>query len=127
MALANITRRSVERRLRKAIWSGRPVDLRSGNAGADDPAHGAGWDAQRTIAAAVLAELLTNIEGSRRPRALRLAGAPIVGRLDLDGTELVCPLLLWGCWFAEPVDLEVAQAPSWDCGAATCLVCPPRS
>jgi adhesin HecA-like repeat protein len=106
----NTTRRGVERELRKAIWTGRPVDLRTGNATADNPTHGAGWAAQRIVAAALLAELLTSTQGSRRPRALRLAGARIVGRLDLVATELVCPLLLWGCWFAEPVDLEEAQA-----------------
>jgi hypothetical protein len=59
-----------------------------------------------------LAELLTNAEGSRRPRALRLAGARVIGRLDLDAAELVCPLLLRGCWFAEPLILDEAQAPA---------------
>jgi hypothetical protein len=88
------------------------VDWRTGDAAADDSAQGAGWDAERTVAAALLAELLTDAEGPRRPRALRLAGARIVGRLNLGATELVCPLLLWGCWFAEPVVLDEAQAPA---------------
>src|SRR5215207_2791596 len=112
LTLGETTRRGVERELRKAIWTGRLADLRTGDATADDPACGAGWSAERTVAAALLAELLTSAEGSRRPRTLRLAGARIVGRLDLEATELVCPLLLQGCWFAEPVILAEAQAPA---------------
>jgi adhesin HecA-like repeat protein len=100
----------VEQELREAMLTGRPVDWRTGDSKADDPAHGAGWDAQRTIPATLLAELLTNTEGPRRPRALRLAGARIIGQLDLEAAELVCELLLGGCWFAEPVILDQAQA-----------------
>jgi hypothetical protein len=112
MALAETTRAGVEDELREAMLTGRSVDWRTGDAEADDPAHGASWDTQRTVAAASLAELLTTTEGSRRPRALRLAGARIVGQLDLETTELVCPLLLRGCWFAEPLILADAQAPA---------------
>jgi adhesin HecA-like repeat protein len=102
----------VEQELREAMLTGRLVDWRAGDSGADDPAHGDGWDAQRTVSAALLAELLTNRDGPRRPRALRLAGARIIGQLDLEAAELVCELLLGGCWFAEPVILDQAQAPS---------------
>src|SRR5215211_3963427 len=105
MAVADTTRANVEQELREAMLTGRAVDWRTGDAATDDPAHGAGWGTQRTVDGTLLAELLTNAEGPRRPRALRLAGARIVGRLDLEATELVCPLLLWGCWFAEPVIL----------------------
>jgi hypothetical protein len=87
------------------------VDWRRRDARADDPAHGAGSDAQRTVPAELLADLLTDTGGSRRPRALRLAGARIVGQLDLEATELVCPLLLEGCWFAEALVLDEARAP----------------
>jgi hypothetical protein len=112
MALAETTRAGVEAELREAIRTGQLVDLRTGDPVADDPAHGAGWDAQRTVAAVLLAELLTSAEGPRRPRALRLAGARVVGQLDLEATALVCPLLLHGCWFAEPVNLAEARAPA---------------
>jgi hypothetical protein len=108
--LADTTRADAEQELREAILAGRLVDWRTGDARADDPVHGAGWDAQRTVAAALLAELLTNEQGPLRPRALQLAGARIVGQLDLEATELVCPLLLRGCWFAEPVVLDEARA-----------------
>lgn len=110
MTLAETTRAGVEQELREAMQTGRLVDLRTGNPAADDPAHGAGWDRQRTIPAELLAELLTNTEGSRRPRPLRLAGARIMDQLDLEAAELVCPLMLQECWFAEPVILDEAQA-----------------
>ena len=112
MALANTTRAGVEDELREAILNGRLVDWRTGDAADDDPGHGAGWEAQRAVAAALLAELLTNAGGSRRPRALRLAGARILGQLDLEATELLCPLLLQGCWFAEPMVLDEARTPA---------------
>jgi hypothetical protein len=113
MALADATRSGVEDELREAIRTGRQVDWRTGVATADDLAHGGDWDAQRTVAAALLAELLlTAPEESRRPRGLRLTGARIVGELNLEATELACPLLLQGCWFAEPVILAEAQAPA---------------
>jgi hypothetical protein len=112
MVLADATRAGADQELREAMLTGRLVDWRTRDARADDPAHGAGWDSQRTVAAALLAELLTSAKGPRRPRALRLAGARIVGRLDLEATELVCPLLLVGCWFAEPLILSEAQAPT---------------
>jgi hypothetical protein len=112
MALADTTRNDVASQLREAIWTGRLVDLRTRDAMADNPAQGAGWPAERTVPAALLAELLATTEGSRRPRALRLAGARITGQLDLEAAELACPLRLEGCWFAEPPILDEAQAPS---------------
>jgi hypothetical protein len=112
MALAETTRAGVEDELREAMLTGRLVDWRTGDATADDPAHGAGWDAQRTVPGALLAKLLTDTEVQPRPRALRLAGARVVGQLDLEAAELVCPLLLRACWFAEPVVLSEAQAPA---------------
>jgi hypothetical protein len=112
VALAETTRAGVEDELREAILTGRLVDWRTGYVTAGDPANGAGWDAQRTVPGALLAELLTVAEGPRRPRALRLAGARVVGQLDLEAAEVVCPLLLRACWFAEPVVLSEAWAPA---------------
>jgi hypothetical protein len=112
MALAETTRAGVEDELREAMLTGRLVDWRTGDATADDPAHSAGWDAQRTVPGALLAKLLTDTEVQPRPRALRLAGARVVGQLDLEAAELVCPLLLRACWFAEPAVLSEAKAPA---------------
>jgi hypothetical protein len=112
MALAEATRDGVEDELREAIMTGRLVDWRTGDTAADDPAQGADWDTQCTVAAPLLVDLLTSTEGARRPQALQLAGARIVGQLNLEATELICPLLLLSCWFAEPVVLDQARAPA---------------
>jgi hypothetical protein len=112
MTLGVPTRAGGDQELREAMLTGRLVDWRTGNDVADDPAHGAGWDAQRTVASTLLIELLTEAKGPRRLRALRLAGARIVGQLDLEAIELACPLLLDDCWFAEPLVLDEAQAPT---------------
>jgi hypothetical protein len=112
VTLAETTRPGAQEELREAISSAQPADWRTGDATADDPAQGASWNAQRTVLGTLLADLLTNTDWLRRPRALRLAGARIIGRLELEATELVCPLLLEDCWFAEPVILVGTQAPS---------------
>jgi hypothetical protein len=109
MTPADTSRAGVEQELCDAMLTGRLLDLRAGDY-ASDTAHGASWDRQRTVPAALLAELLTSTEGSRRPKVLRLVGARIIGQLDLEATELVCPFVLSECWFAEPVVLREAQA-----------------
>ena len=58
MALAAEIRSGAEDKLRKAMGTGHLVDWRSGEATADNPINGADWDAQRTITAALLVELL---------------------------------------------------------------------
>ncbi|GAA2111629.1 hypothetical protein [Actinomadura alba] len=40
-----------ERRIAAAIEAGQPIDLRTGDAGRDDPARGATWGADRTVPA----------------------------------------------------------------------------
>jgi hypothetical protein len=100
-----------ERDLRRAMTTGRWVDLRKHDPNADDPSQGANWGPERTIRADVLADLLTQAMGPQRPRALRLAGAGITGKLDLEAAELACPVMLLACWFAEPVNVgEVTVA-----------------
>jgi hypothetical protein len=84
MALAEATRAGVEDELREAMLTGRLVDWRTGDATADDPAQGAGWDAQRTVPG-LLAKLFTDTEVQPRPRALRLAGAHIGGASSSTG------------------------------------------
>jgi hypothetical protein len=64
------------------------------------------------VLAAVLADLLTRGDGPAPPRALRLAGARITGRLDLEAAHLACPILLLGCWFEEPLALSEATVPA---------------
>ena len=111
MAFADHTRGNIEQRLRQAITTGALVNLRASQPEADDPAQGATWDQRRAVSATLLAELLTQPDqGMQRPRALRLTGARITGRLDLEGAELVRPVLLSDCWFDDPVTLAEAKA-----------------
>jgi len=111
MTLADGELTPPEQDLRKAMTNGKWVDLRKHDPKADDLSQGAQWGPERTIRADVLADLLTEVTGPQRPRALRLAGARITGKLDLETAELVCPVMLLACWFAEPVNVgEVTVA-----------------
>ena len=98
--------------VRRAVAAGALADLRDGNQRADDPRGGQMWGPGRTIRADVRAHLLTEVVAAERPRSLRLAGARIVGTLDLEAARLPCPLLLLGCWFEEPVNLAEASVPA---------------
>jgi hypothetical protein len=96
VTLADDEATSPDQRVRTAITTGEWVDLRTHDPSADDPSQGAHWGPDRTVHAQVLADLLTQADGTRR-RALRLAGACIMGRLDLEAAEVLCPVLLTGC------------------------------
>jgi hypothetical protein len=111
MAPERSKRADPERAVRQAIVTGELVDLRARQPEADNPACGATWKRRRTVRAEILAELLTRGgNGPSPPQSLRLTGARIVGVLNLESKELVCPVLLSGCWFEEPVNLAEAQA-----------------
>ncbi|MGA6170065.1 oxidoreductase [Streptomyces sp. NPDC012600] len=98
-----------ERELWDAFPEGRRVDLRTGTAESDDPVAGAGWGAERTVRAAVVAMLLLGAHdgdrGSGTVASLRLAGARVTGRLDLSGAEVSHLFSLEGCRLEEPVRL----------------------
>ncbi|MFD5628901.1 oxidoreductase [Streptomyces sp. NPDC127072] len=100
-----------ERRVWDAFPEGRPVDLRTGEPEADDPARGDRWGADRTVRSAVLAALLLggNPEPSAAVASLRLTGARITGPLDLDGAEINHVLWLEHCFFEEPLSLYGAS------------------
>jgi hypothetical protein len=108
MAPTDDSHGDMEQQLREAILTGQLVDLREGDPTADAAARGSEWGARRTVPAVLLANLLTRGDGPDQPRALRLAGARITGRLDLEAAHLVCPVLLLDCWFDEPVALTEA-------------------
>jgi adhesin HecA-like repeat protein len=111
VTLADDEATSPDQRVRTAITTGEWVDLRTHDPSADDPSQGAHWGLDRIVHAQVLADLLTQADGRRR-RALRLAGARITGRLDLEAAEVLCPVLLTGCWFEQPVNLAEAHVPA---------------
>jgi hypothetical protein len=112
MTLADGQLTPPEQDLREAMTTGEWMDLRKHDPQADDPSQGAQWGAERTIRAEVLAYLLTQVTGPQQPRALRLAGARVTGKLDLEAAELVCPVSLRDCWFAEPVTIGEATVAS---------------
>jgi hypothetical protein len=64
------------------------------------------------VRAQLIIELVTSerLPSGQRPRALRLYGARITGRLDLEALTLACPLVLCGCYFEPPVKLDEARA-----------------
>jgi adhesin HecA-like repeat protein len=66
----------------------------------------------RQVAAEWLVELLTTRPDAGVRRGVRLRGAEIVGRLDLEAAMLVCPLWLEECQFAAPISLAEADAPA---------------
>jgi hypothetical protein len=105
---------SPEQQLLHAAATGTIVDLQTGDAQRDDPAHGMAWSAERTVRARVLIDLLTRQQtpDGGRLRAVKLRGARITGELDLEAAELVCPLLMADCLFEEPVNLCGATAPA---------------
>jgi hypothetical protein len=94
-----------ERTVRDAVATGESVSFRTQDPALDDPAQGATWGEDRQVRAELLYELLTGVlkPEDGRPRTLRLSGARITGALTLEATELVCPLVLQGCSFEEPI------------------------
>jgi hypothetical protein len=105
---------AAERLLLQAVSTGTVADVRIGEPESDDPAGGAVWDADRTVRAELLTELLTAERGAQGGllRAVKLRGARVVGVLDLEAAELRRPLLLADCHIDEPVNLSEATAPA---------------
>ncbi len=88
--------------VRAAYARGTWVDLRTGDAQADDMGHAGGWDGSRSVRAEVITGLL---RGAYDPQpgvtpALRLR-VRITGRLDLMGTDVGAPLICEHCVFDE--------------------------
>lgn len=101
-----------ERRLAEAAATGDLVDLQVSDSHLDHPSQVAEWGAARAVRADLLAELLTGRRqsGAWPVRAVKLRGARITGVLDREAAILVCPLLLDGCSFDQPLNLTEARA-----------------
>ncbi|MFJ6567184.1 membrane-associated oxidoreductase [Streptomyces sp. NPDC091292] len=98
-----------ERRLWEAFPSGAGVDLRPDGEPEDAVVSG-DWGPERTVRAEVLRALL--LSGPRTDGeipALRLTGARVTGRLDLQYATVDCAIRLWGCRFDEVLNLYGAQ------------------
>lgn len=97
-----------ERQVWDAFPSGRLVDFRQRTR---EPADlGADWGPERTVRADVLRALL--IDGPRQEGEtpyLRLNGARITGKLDLQYAEVAGAIHLWACYFDEQLDIYGAQ------------------
>jgi hypothetical protein len=66
------------------------------------------WGPARTVRAAVLRQLLVEPQRPVHSKGVRLCGARISGRLDLESATVRCPLLLEDCYLdaPEPVALD---------------------
>ncbi|MFF1292811.1 MULTISPECIES: oxidoreductase [unclassified Streptomyces] len=97
---------SAERQLWDAYPTGRLVDFRTGEA-EDDPDNGGDWGDERTVRAGVVAALLLGANPARPGGvpALRLAGARIIGGLELGGAEIAHAMRFEGCWFEQGAGL----------------------
>jgi hypothetical protein len=103
-----------ERQLCAKAAEGGLLDLRCRRPAEDDPIRGGEWDRDRWVRAQVLFQLLTGNgpQLSHSAVAVRLRGAQIVGRLNLGGWKLRCPLELYQCYLHCRLDLAKAEAPN---------------
>ncbi|WP_248963411.1 hypothetical protein [Sphaerisporangium perillae] len=99
-----------ERQVWEAYPSGAWVDLRTGDAGRDDPAKGAEWGPERTVRAALITALLLGAHPAKAGQVagLRLAGARIVGMLNLSDAKVDTKLHLLSCHLPDTVALTDA-------------------
>jgi hypothetical protein len=100
-----------ERLLLRSAASGQPVDLRSGIPDQDNVTHGYEWSSKRCIRAEVLTSSLLDL--TQTPKmgipVLHVAGARIIGSLDLGGADLTKAIRLEQCYFDEPPNFADAR------------------
>jgi hypothetical protein len=80
--------------------------------GPADPDRGPHWGADRTIRACLIRQLAVGRGPNPNPCSVRLQGARISGKLDLEALTLVCTLDLNGCYFDEQINLQQTHAPA---------------
>ncbi len=107
---------ATERRVWRAFPHGQLVDLRTGDAEADDPAKAHDWPTDRVVRGEVIAALLLGAcpAAHGAVAAVRIAGARITGELCVDHGQVDSLLLLRDCRFEGPVDLDDAVTESID-------------
>jgi hypothetical protein len=97
-----------ERRVWQAFSRGAEVNFRT--TPDEEATAGNTWGPERTLRAEVLRKLLLNGPRTAGETAvLKVAGARITGRLDLQYAAVDCPIHLWACYFEEEIDLYGAQ------------------
>ena len=100
-----------ERRLWSAFPRGEVVDLRTGDAGADDPWEAEGWGTGRRVRAEVVVALMLGAVApavAHVPR-LRLAGALVQGTVDARGGIVTSAVEMSDCSFTGNLLLAEAQ------------------
>jgi hypothetical protein len=104
---------AVERELQAAVVEGRRLDLAGG--APVGPGEMDDWGADREVRAEVVREiLLGRTDKPADPRGIRLRGACIAGRLDLDGLRSGVWLSLHDCDLPEPIRMRGADLPLLD-------------
>ncbi len=103
-----------EEKVVNAAAAGAVADFTAGDKQADNPAQGAAWGDDRSVRAEVIYALAvgTNPAWPVHAKGVQIRGAKIVGALDFEAATLRCPLLLAGCYIAEPVTLRNATIPA---------------
>jgi len=111
-----------ERLVTTAFQRGTWVDLRTGDPDEDSVERGAQWPEPRVIRAEVIAALLLGATPAQAGYAagIRVRGARIVGRLDLMGATLTCPLVLECCYFDR--ELRFVEATTKTIRLVDCLL-----
>lgn len=97
----------------KTLWRSqvdRPNQLATVAIGVPDPRSGASWSSGATVRAVLVRQILLGHGPDPRPAILRMEGARISGKLNLEAASLVCPLDLMGCYFDEVVNLQQTNA-----------------
>jgi hypothetical protein len=83
---------------------------------ANNPGHADSWGKERSIRASLLVWLITDPNASKlvHPSGIGVAGAKIIGELDLSYLSIATPLTLIDCAIADGVDLSFARIRSID-------------
>src|SRR5664280_2739865 len=96
----------------RSSW--RRIDRRVRQAAEDHPAQGPGWGPERQIRSQVLFQLLSGRGEFDKtfgtPMAVRVRGAQVMGRLNLGGLTLRCPMELYECYLGGRLDLAKSKA-----------------
>ncbi|MFC7217431.1 hypothetical protein ACFQLX_04480 [Streptomyces polyrhachis] len=100
-----------ERLVWEAFPRGGRVDLRTGDAAADDPRRAAQWGPERTVRAEVIAALLLGAcePESGHVAAVHLRGARITGELFLEHADIGCHIRIRDCVFEDTINLYGAR------------------
>jgi hypothetical protein len=108
--------RGAERRLWEAFGRGVLVDLRTGDADADDPVRADRWDESRRVRAIVVAALLLGAAEAvpGYVAGVRLAGALVEGSVNLRQGVISCAAELTGCRFGDEIVLDEARTRTFD-------------